>query len=201
MKQKYSPSVEQLQLWDDQTLEGRQREFLFVGEEYPELGDPDETPFTVEGTYGGGAPIPVELAPDPEDDGWKCGDAGCPECADPQDWFDPDVDDPEELNRVGGSPAYLALLDEMRDLHIRKNAGYAGADNPDPWANFRMSEDFGVSASRGVMVRLSDKYARTINLMRDPNNERVGESLRETLIDLAAYALIEVCVLEEEDAG
>jgi hypothetical protein len=38
---------------------------------------------------------------------------------------------------MAGSPEYLALLDQMRDLHVNKSAGYAGADNPDPWSNFR----------------------------------------------------------------
>lgn len=55
------------------------------------------------------------------------------------------------------SKRYLELLDEMKDLHIRKNAGYTG-DNPDPWANFRMAEMFGVSGVLGVLVRMSDKF-------------------------------------------
>lgn len=97
-----------------------------------------------------------------------------------------------------GSPRYLALLDEMRSLHKRKNAGYAGADNPDPWANFRQSDNFGVDPLRGVLVRMSDKYIRVSNLLRDPSNDQVGESLKDTLMDLSAYALIAICLLEEQ---
>lgn len=100
---------------------------------------------------------------------------------------------------MAGSPRYLELLREAKDLHIAKNAGYAGADNPDPWANFRMSEAFGVSPVRGCLVRMSDKYVRVANLLKDPTNDRVGESIRDTLKDLAAYALIAICLLEEED--
>lgn len=85
-----------------------------------------------------------------------------------------------------------------KETHINKNAGYAGADNPDPWANFRMAERFGISAFMGTLVRMSDKYIRIINLRKDPNNERVGESILDTLIDLAAYALIAICLLREE---
>lgn len=103
---------------------------------------------------------------------------------------------PDE-EQVAGSPRYLALLDEMKSLHIRKNAGYAGIGNPDPWANFRMSESFGVDALRGTLVRLSDKYIRVTNLLRNPDNDQVGESLRDTLMDLSAYALIAICLLEE----
>lgn len=104
---------------------------------------------------------------------------------------------PDEEPVVGGSPRYLALLDEMRDLHIRKNAGYAGVGNSDPWINFRGAEGFGVDPLRGILVRMSDKYIRIQNLLRDPDNDKVGESIRDTLMDLSAYALIAICVMEE----
>lgn len=100
---------------------------------------------------------------------------------------------------MAGSPRYLALLEEAKDLHIRKNAGYAGADNPDAFANFRMSEAFGVSALDGCLVRMSDKYIRITNLRKNPANDRVNESIRDTLLDLSAYALIAVCLLEEQE--
>lgn len=94
------------------------------------------------------------------------------------------------------SPAYLALLKEMADLHERKAAGYAG-DDPDVWRNFRGTEAFGVPAHVGALIRLSDKYLRVQSLLRDPANERVGEAIEDTLMDLAAYALITVCLLRE----
>ena len=100
-----------------------------------------------------------------------------------------------------GDPKYLALLDEMRELHIRKSAGYAG-DSPDRWANFRVSEMFGVTAFMGVLVRMSDKFIRISNLVKNPNNEQVGESIIDTLMDLASYSLIAVCILREKsDVG
>lgn len=97
------------------------------------------------------------------------------------------------------SKRYIELLEQAKELHIKKNAGYAGADNPDPWANFRMCEAFGVSAFDGCMVRLSDKYIRVTNLMKNPNNDQVGESIKDTLMDLSAYALIAICLLEERE--
>lgn len=96
------------------------------------------------------------------------------------------------------SMEYKAELDRAWKLHVAKNAGYAGATNPDPWANFRMSEEFGVSAFDGCLVRLSDKYIRVTNLMKSADNEQVGESLVDTLRDLAAYALIAVCLHHEK---
>lgn len=98
-----------------------------------------------------------------------------------------------------GSKRYIELLNEMKDLHIRKNAGYAG-DSLDRWANFRVSESFGVPAFLGVMVRMSDKWIRITNLVNNPNNEKVGESIKDTLMDLASYALIAIAIMEEQDA-
>lgn len=96
------------------------------------------------------------------------------------------------------SNRYVALLDNMKDLHVRKNAGYAG-HNPDPWANFRMAEAFGVSALNGCLVRMSDKYIRVANLVKDSSLDQVGENVKDTLMDLAAYALIAICLMEEGD--
>ena len=48
------------------------------------------------------------------------------------------------------------------------------------------------------MVRMSDKYIRVTNLMKTADNDQVGESLRDTLQDLAAYALIGDLLLDEE---
>jgi hypothetical protein len=61
-----------------------------------------------------------------------------------------------------------------------------------------MAEAFGISALDGCLVRMSDKYIRVTNLRRHPANEQVNESMRDTLRDLAAYALIAVCLLDEE---
>jgi hypothetical protein len=101
-----------------------------------------------------------------------------------------------ESPRNEGDPRYLELLDFMKELHIKKNTGYTG-DSPDRWANFRMSEQFGVSAFKGCMVRMSDKFIRVTNLVKDPSNDLVGENTMDTLLDLAAYALIGICLLEE----
>jgi hypothetical protein len=95
------------------------------------------------------------------------------------------------------SPRYLQLLTDMADLHKRKSAGYSGADNPDTWANFRNAKGWGVTELQGCLVRMADKYTRAQNIFRQASNEQVGEGLTETLIDLAAYALIAVCLLEE----
>lgn len=98
---------------------------------------------------------------------------------------------------MSGDPRYLELLREMADLHARKAAGY-GTDGGDVWANFREAERWGITTLQGCLVRMGDKYRRAQSVLRDPGNEQVGETARDTLIDLAAYALIAVCLLMEE---
>lgn len=98
-----------------------------------------------------------------------------------------------------GSPEYLSLLDEMRDLHIRKNTGYAAASpTNDPWYNFRQCGFFGIPVTDGVVTRMSDKWSRLQSLWRNPERELVGESVEDTLMDLAAYSLILICLLREQ---
>jgi hypothetical protein len=94
-----------------------------------------------------------------------------------------------------GSGAYLQLLDAMSKLHLDKNAGYGSKS--DAWSNFRLSEAWGVPAYIGCLVRMSDKYQRLQNLIIDPTNEKVGENIVDTAMDLAAYALIFVCLWNE----
>lgn len=88
------------------------------------------------------------------------------------------------------------VIQEMQDLHRRKNAGYSG-NCPDPWRNFRHSSKFGVTPYIGCLVRMSDKYQRYANLHDNPTLEQVGEKITETLEDLACYALIAICLKEE----
>lgn len=95
-----------------------------------------------------------------------------------------------------GSVKYISLLNKMEELHLAKSAGYSG-DNEDCWANFRMSENFGVSAFLGCLIRITDKFIRIQNLVKNPSNDMVGESVRDTLFDLASYALIAICLWDE----
>lgn len=94
------------------------------------------------------------------------------------------------------SKLFLELAATIPETHKAKNAGYSG-DNPDPWANFRRSEEFGVEAWRGCLIRMSDKFSRLISLAKNPDNEQVGESFEDTAMDLANYSIILVCLHRE----
>ena len=91
----------------------------------------------------------------------------------------------------------MELLDEARQIHLAKNAGYSGVGAADPWANFREAEHFGISAFKGCLVRMSDKFIRIANLTKNPDADQVNEPVTDTLLDLANYCLIAICLWEE----
>ncbi len=107
------------------------------------------------------------------------------------------MDEHTGTNDYAGSKEFHALLDTLRQTHMDKSAGYAGVNNPDPFANFRVSERFGIPAFLGALIRKMDKVERIVNILQNPSNERVGESCADTLIDDSSYALIVRVLLQE----
>lgn len=105
-----------------------------------------------------------------------------------------DLPQPGDPHPEAGHPAYLALLDEMKELHCRKAADYGrGAD---PFANVRAGAEFGVPAWVGVMIRANDKVHRIKSFIA--NGSLKNESVEDSLKDLAAYALIALVLFREE---
>jgi hypothetical protein len=93
---------------------------------------------------------------------------------------------------------YNKVFQDAEDLHKRKNAGYAGIGAVDHWANFRMAEWFGLSPLVRCLIRMTDKLIRVKNLMKSPEADQVNESIKDSLYDMAIYALISICLLEEK---
>lgn len=93
-----------------------------------------------------------------------------------------------------GDPRFYRLLDEIADLHSRKNHDYA--KTTEPLSNFTRARMLGVEPSRGVLVRMSDKWSRIEQLVSGKTAK--NESLRDSLVDLAVYSLICVLLLEDE---
>lgn len=85
-----------------------------------------------------------------------------------------------------GHPGFLALLDEMLALHQKKAADY-GSDR-DPFANIRASAEIGVEPWKGAWLRAKDKVKRIDEFCR--RGELSNESVEDSLLDLASYALI-----------
>ena len=95
-----------------------------------------------------------------------------------------------------GSPRFYELLDEIADLHDRKSNNYS--TDSDPLSNLKMCEQFGVPAYLGVMVRLSDKWSRLTQLAGG-KPDLVGESIIDTLKDMAIYSLLAIILWEKNE--
>lgn len=81
-------------------------------------------------------------------------------------------------------------------LHDKKAADYSSGT--DPFANVRSSEEFGVPAWVGAMVRGNDKVSRIKSFIR--NGTLKNEALEDSLRDLAVYAIIALVLWEEKNA-
>ena len=76
-----------------------------------------------------------------------------------------------------------AILNEIRQLHNRKNADYGDSFD-------KTLDEVGLGASA---TRMSDKFNRFKSLIRCGSSARVeDEKIEDTLIDLASYAIMTI---------
>jgi hypothetical protein len=87
------------------------------------------------------------------------------------------------------------LLVEIREMHDRKQADY-GRDS-DPFANIRGSQEWGVPAWVGALIRGTDKVKRLQKAAR--GGELKNESVEDSMIDLIVYACIALLLWREEN--
>ncbi len=80
----------------------------------------------------------------------------------------------------------LAVQDECRELFERKNGDYGDA--------------FAAAGPVGVLVRIGDKLKRLQKVTRDGVHLVSDEKVRDTLVDLANYAMMAVMLLDEHEA-
>lgn len=85
-----------------------------------------------------------------------------------------------------GDPRFHAELQKMGELHDKKQEDY-GTDG-DPFANVRSSEDFGVPAWLGAIIRLNDKVTRIKSFAK--KGVLANEALEDSFDDIAVYAII-----------
>ena len=102
----------------------------------------------------------------------------------------------KEREQMHGHPMFYELLDDMAELHSRKNHDYAGQGSP--LRNFYKCEQMGIDAFSGIMVRLSDKWSRLESFMRQGVLNVKSESVEDTLMDNAVYSLLAIIVRREE---
>ena len=74
-----------------------------------------------------------------------------------------------------------AILNEIRQLHNRKNADYGDSFD-------KTLDEFGLVASA---TRMSDKFNRFKSLIKNPARVE-DEKIEDTLIDLASYAIMTI---------
>ncbi len=93
-----------------------------------------------------------------------------------------------------GSAEFCAVLDEIKQLHLRKTLDY-GCDE-DALSNIRSSSDvINVSPWAGCILRISDKMHRLRSYFRRGRVEFDG--IEDTLLDIAAYAVIALVLYRE----
>lgn len=98
---------------------------------------------------------------------------------------------PKQITREQYLRRFKEITQEMLDLTTKKNKDYGG--HTDPWKNFRT---FGL---KGILVRMSDKFARLHTAIWEERTFSVKETLRDTLLDLAVYCVIAICWIEFEN--
>ncbi len=94
---------------------------------------------------------------------------------------------------VGGDAGYLQILDEMRELHIKKAEDY-GVDG-DPLANLRGSSDIGIEPWRATWLRALDKVRRINAYCK--KGTLANEGVEDSLKDLAAYSILALRLFRE----
>ena len=87
------------------------------------------------------------------------------------------------------------IVKEMVELHDKKNHDYAG----DKYlSNFLMCEKhMGIPGWKGSIIRLSDKMARIMNIAKNDEVSVGEETITDTLMDLAVYAIITRILYED----
>ena len=94
------------------------------------------------------------------------------------------------------SARFYELLDTMKQTHDAKRHDYANEE--DVFANFRTCEQAGIPSWKGCCVRIGDKFRRIMGFAKKEKLKVKDESIKDTLIDMANYALIALILYEEQ---
>ena len=95
-----------------------------------------------------------------------------------------------------GHPEFFNIIEKMKEIHSSKSHDYAGKGQ-DPFANLKLSDKMGISWWQGCLVRMGDKFSRLCAFSRQGECQVKDESIEDTLIDLANYAIICLILFRE----
>lgn len=104
------------------------------------------------------------------------------------------LSDPVEVDTPEGNPVFLDILDEILRTHIAKNHDYSG--KAETFGNIRAAKRFGIEPWVGAVLRLNDKVARIASFLE--KGELKCESIEDSLLDIANYAIIALAVRRED---
>lgn len=86
---------------------------------------------------------------------------------------------------------FKAYTAKMLEITTKKNNDYGGAESP--------FKNFSAYGSLGILVRMSDKMARLHTAIAEKRKFEVDESLEDTALDLANYAVLLLCYMQSEE--
>lgn len=81
---------------------------------------------------------------------------------------------------------FLKYLDKMKNLYLKKNHDYGDSVS-------KTFEEYGLTS---FLVRMDDKMNRIKNLNKSNDVAVIGESIEDTLLDLANYAVLAITEIE-----
>lgn len=84
---------------------------------------------------------------------------------------------------------FREVAEQICNLYEKKDKCYGGSFNT-------TYDNLGIVSAA---TRISDKYNRLCNLVKNPNIDNLGESLNDTLMDLAAYSIMTIVKLNENE--
>jgi hypothetical protein len=95
---------------------------------------------------------------------------------------------------VRNNPEFEQVISEVLEMHQRKGADY-GRDY-DFFANVSASAEWGISPWIGAMMRANDKIVR---LQAYANGSTLqNEGVEDSLLDIATYTIIALCLFRRE---
>ena len=83
---------------------------------------------------------------------------------------------------------FREIANDLGELYEKKNAAYGNS----------FGETYQKLGIISAVTRISDKYNRLCNIAINPDIDNLGESLEDTLKDLAAYAIMTLIELNND---
>lgn len=93
------------------------------------------------------------------------------------------------MNKMNNVEKFKQISSQICKLYEAKNAAYGNS----------FSATFEKLGLISAVTRISDKYNRLCNLATNPDIDNLGESIDDTLRDMAAYCIMTLIELRDND--